>query len=119
MLLQDKLSVLTSSARFDVCGYEGNPNADRSPLRFLYNASLPKGGSICLFKVLQTNVCVNDCAYCINQVGRDCPRYSLPPEELAKTFMELNSRRIAHGLILSSAISGNASRTMESMTFSP
>jgi predicted DNA-binding helix-hairpin-helix protein len=115
MMIQDKLSVLTRSARFDVCGYEGNPNADRSPLRFLQNVSLPKGGSVCLFKVLQTNVCINDCAYCINQAGRDCPRYSLQPEELAKTFIELNRRHIAHGLFLSSAISGNASHTMELM----
>ncbi len=115
MLTQDKLSVLTGSAGFDVCGYEGTRNPDPSPFRFLYNAALPQGGSVCLFKVLQTNVCVNDCAYCTNQTGRDCPRFTFQPEELAKTFIELNRKRIARGLFLSSAITANPSRTMEKM----
>jgi predicted DNA-binding helix-hairpin-helix protein len=115
MLTQDKLSVLTAGAGFDVCGYEGTRNPDPSPFRFLYNAALPRGGTVCLFKVLQTNICMNDCAYCVNQVGRDCPRFTFQPEELALTFMELNRKRIARGLFLSSAVAGNPSRTMERM----
>ncbi len=115
MLIPDKLSTLTTSANFDICGYEGTRNPDPSPYRFLYNAALPRGGSVCLFKVLQTNVCINDCAYCCNQIGRDCPKFVFQPEELARTFMELNRRRIARGLFLSSAISGNPSHTMERM----
>jgi predicted DNA-binding helix-hairpin-helix protein len=115
MLTQDKLSVLTAGAGFDVCGYEGTRNPDPSPFRFLYNAALPRGGTVCLFKVLQTNICMNDCAYCVNQVGRDCPRFTFQPEELARTFMELNRKRIARGLFLSSAVAGNPSRTMERM----
>jgi predicted DNA-binding helix-hairpin-helix protein len=58
---------------------------------------------------------MNDCAYCVNQVGRDCPRFTFQPEELALTFMELNRKRIARGLFLSSAVAGNPSRTMERM----
>jgi predicted DNA-binding helix-hairpin-helix protein len=115
MLTQDKLSILTAGAGFDVCGYEGTRNPDPSPFRFLYNAALPRGGTVCLFKVLQTNICMNDCAYCVNQVGRDCPRFTFQPEELARTFMELNRKRIARGLFLSSAVAGNPSRTMERM----
>jgi len=41
------------------------------------------------FKSLLTNVCINDCGYCVNQVGRDCPRSSFKPEELAGTFAEM------------------------------
>ena len=115
MLNQDKLSILTAGASFDICGYEGTRNPDPSPFRFLYNAALPRGGTICLFKVLQTNICTNDCAYCVNQIGRDCPRFTFQPEELARTFMELNRNRIARGLFLSSAVAGNPSRTMERM----
>jgi predicted DNA-binding helix-hairpin-helix protein len=115
MLTQDKLSILTAGAGFDVCGYEGTRNPDPSPFRFLYNAALPRGGTVCLFKVLQTNICMNDCAYCVNQVGRDCPRFTFQPEELARTFMELNRKRIARGLFLSSAVARNPSRTMERM----
>jgi|WetSurMetagenome_2_1015567.scaffolds.fasta_scaffold12364_5 hypothetical protein len=38
MPVQDKLHALMTGASHDVCGYEGTTSADRSPLRFLYNA---------------------------------------------------------------------------------
>ncbi|MBN1367981.1 MAG: helix-hairpin-helix domain-containing protein [Dehalococcoidales bacterium] len=115
MLTVDKLFLLTSGAAFDICGAEGTRKPDPSPFRFLYKAALPQGNSVCLFKVLQTNACTNDCAYCSNQVGRDCPRFTFRPEELARTFMELYRKRIARGLFLSSAVNANPSRTMERM----
>ncbi len=107
----DKLDTPVAAAQFDVCG--GTTAA--SPLRFIHRAALPGGGSICLFKVLLTNICINDCAYCVNQIGRDTPRCSFQPEELAKLFMELHSKRLAQGLFLSSAIGKDASQTMASM----
>lgn len=115
MEAENKLDILTAGAEFDVCGYNGMRGVRPSPLRFIHRAALPGGGSVCLFKVLQTNVCTNDCAYCVNQVGRDCPRTSFRPEELAKLFMQLHARRLVQGLFLSSGVAGNASRTMESM----
>ncbi len=111
----DKLDTLTAAAQFDVCGYSGIRPRNTSPLRFIHRAALPGGGSVCLFKVLLTNVCINDCAYCVNQIGRDIPRCSFQPEELAKLFMELRTRRLVQGLFLSSGIGKNASHTMESM----
>jgi predicted DNA-binding helix-hairpin-helix protein len=113
--IADKLEMLTAGAQFDVCGYSGVRQTERSPLHFIHRASLPGGGSVCLFKVLLTNVCVNDCAYCANQVGRDAPRATFKPEELARVFMELYRKRLVQGLFLSSGIAPNASQTMESM----
>lgn len=113
-----KLDILVRAAEYDVCGYSGSPqphHRESSPLRYLYRASLPEGGSVCLFKVLLTNVCTNDCAYCVNQVQRDKPRAAFQPEELSRIFMELYQRRLAQGLFLSSAVAGDSSRTMESM----
>lgn len=112
-----RLDMLAADARFDVCGYGGKDSRHQgtSPLRFIYRASLPKGGTVCLFKTLLTSVCINDCAYCTNQVGRDKPRTSFQPDELARLFMDLHHRRLAHGLFLSSGIAVDASRTMESM----
>ena len=107
MEVEDRLETLTAAAQFDVCGYSGVRNAPPSPLRFIHRAALPGGGSVCLFKVLLTNVCTNDCAYCANQIGRDCPRASFQPEELAKLFMELYTRRLVQGLFLSSGIAGD------------
>jgi putative DNA modification/repair radical SAM protein len=115
MEAEDKLKVLVASAKFDVCGYSGVKQNVSSPLNFIHCAALPGGGSVCLFKVLLTNACVNDCGYCVNQVGRDSLRTAFKPEELARMFMELHRKRLVQGLFLSSAIAGNASRTMESM----
>ncbi len=115
MEIEDKLETLSAAARFDVCGYSGSPPAEQSPLRFIYRAVLPGGGCVSLFKVLLTNVCTNDCAYCANRVGRDCPRATFQPEELARIFIQLYERRLVQGLFLSSGIAGNASRTMEKM----
>ncbi|MHA2067637.1 MAG: radical SAM protein, partial [Candidatus Thorarchaeota archaeon] len=114
----DKLETLVAAARFDVCGYDGGRkvhHTSSSPSRFIYRAALPGGGSVCLFKVLMTNVCTNDCAYCVNQIGRDKRRTSFQPEELAKLFMELYTKKRVQGLFLSSGIAGNACQTMESM----
>ncbi|MBI2916673.1 MAG: helix-hairpin-helix domain-containing protein [Chloroflexi bacterium] len=114
----DKLQALGTAAQFDVCGYCGGrtiPPSPDFPWRFIHRAALPGGGSVSLMKVLLTNACVNDCAYCVNQVGRDGPRYSFRPEELAKLFTTLYERRQVQGLFLSSAIAGSPSRTMESM----
>lgn len=109
----ERLNYLASAAQFDLCGNCGSPS--RSPMDFIYRADLPNGGSVPVLKVLLTNVCVNDCAYCINQVGRDIPRCSFQPEELARTFIDLHSKGIAQGLFLSSAIGTDATRTQESM----
>ncbi|MBI2869014.1 MAG: helix-hairpin-helix domain-containing protein [Chloroflexi bacterium] len=110
-----KLEMLVAGAAFDVCGYCGDAPPAQSPLRFIHNAALPGGGAVPLFKVLQTNVCVNDCAYCVNQVGRDGPRSAFQPEELSRVFMELHRRKLVQGLFLTSAIAGNAARSMEPM----
>jgi putative DNA modification/repair radical SAM protein len=115
MEVQEKLETLVDAARFDVCGYSGPREISRAPARFIFRAALPGGGSVCLFKVLLTNVCTNDCAYCVNQVGWDIRRTSFLPDELAKVFMQLYSKKMVQGLFLSSGIAGNASRTMESM----
>ena len=112
---EGKLQTLVAAAEYDVCGHSSLGLGSSNPLRFIHRAALPGGGSVCLFKVLLTNVCVNDCAYCVNQIGRDVRRRSFQPEELAKVFMELHRRKLVRGLFLSSGIGQNPSQTMESM----
>jgi predicted DNA-binding helix-hairpin-helix protein len=105
------LQTLAAAARFDSCGCGSTAPVTGSPLRFIYRAAQPGGGTMSLFKVLLTNVCINDCAYCVNQAGRDISRCAYHPEELAKLFMELRSRRLVQGLFLSSGIGVDAART--------
>jgi predicted DNA-binding helix-hairpin-helix protein len=95
----DKLSTLVDAARFDSCGCGGAGSAAKSPLGIVHNAALPGGGCIPLLKVLMTNVCLNDCAYCVNQAGRDIPRCSFQSEELAKLFMDIICKKTGAGFI--------------------
>lgn len=115
----DKLQILGPAAEYDTCNdcesRKFSPPDKTSPWRYIYHASLPNGGFISLFKVLMTNSCINDCAYCINQKGRDYRRTSFQPEELVKLFLGLRQKRLVHGLFLSSGIAISPSRTMESM----
>ncbi|HET6478282.1 MAG TPA: radical SAM protein [Dehalococcoidales bacterium] len=115
MEVEDKLKALAAAAQYDICGYSGTRDFVPSPARFIYRSTLPGGGSVCLFKVLLTNVCTNDCAYCTNRVNRDFPRRAFLPEELARVFMQLYERRMVRGLFLSSGIADNPTRTMEAM----
>ena len=118
MDLSDRLEALVGGAQFDVCSYNAATSfryANSSASRFIRRAAVPGGGSVPLFKVLLTNVCINDCAYCANRVGRDSPRFSFQPDELAKLFMELHTKRLVQGLFLTSGIAGNPSRTQEAM----
>lgn len=116
MHTSDKLETLASAAEYDSCGFSSaRPRHDKSPERFISRATLPNGTPICLFKVLLTNICLNDCAYCVNQIGRDVRRYSFQPDELARQFMELHHRRLVQGLFLTSGIGQSPSRTMASM----
>lgn len=112
----DRLNTLVAAAQFDICGGCGGQSpAARSPLGLIYHAALPGGGWVPLLKVLLTNLCVNDCAYCVNQIGRDIPRCSFQSEELAKLFVDMHARKLVQGLFLSSGIGTDASRTMEAM----
>ncbi len=117
MSVGDKLATLAAAARFDVCGCGGSVKAGTTidPARFIYKAALPDGGCKSIFKVLQTNVCVNDCAYCVNQQSLDVPRTALKPEELARIFMDLYQKKMVSGIFLSSGIAGNPVATQTRM----
>jgi predicted DNA-binding helix-hairpin-helix protein len=118
MDVAQKLQIVAASAKFDICGYDAARSmqlANTDPHRFIYRSTLPGGGCTSLFKVLLTNVCTNDCAYCVNQVGRDRPRAYFQPHELASLFMDLHRKKLVRGLFLSSGVAGSPSRTMQEM----
>ena len=117
MAILDKLEILGPAAEFDTCNdcCSNTSLQIRDPWRYIYHASLPSGGLIAIFKVLMTNVCTNDCGYCANQSGRDIPRTTFQPDELANLFLGLYRKRMVQGLFLSSAVGINPPRTMEAM----
>ncbi|MBE0480770.1 MAG: helix-hairpin-helix domain-containing protein [Dehalococcoidia bacterium] len=112
-----RLETLVGGADFDVTGFDAGRAAAcaGSLTRFIHHAAVPGKQSVPLFKVLLTNACMNDCAYCANRAGRDCRRYSFQPDELAKLFMDLHSKKLVKGLFLTSGVAENTARTQETM----
>jgi predicted DNA-binding helix-hairpin-helix protein len=118
---EDKLALLGQAARHDICGgasfkLRSRPKRSRKVPPGLYPAVLPNGRMACLLKVLLTNACANDCAYCSNRLGGRGREASFRPDELARTFIDLHRRGLAHGLFLSSGIPDNPDTVMQRMT---
>jgi predicted DNA-binding helix-hairpin-helix protein len=106
------------AARYDLCGEACGTRASRvhdDLGRWIYPAVMPDGKRVKLLKVLQSNVCTNDCHYCANRVGRDRPVVSLSPDELALAFDGMQRKGLVEGLFLSSAICGRPTQAMDRM----
>ena len=113
-----RIEILGRAAQYDVCGEACGTEASRvrdNLGRWIYPAVMPDGTRVNLLKVLLTNVCEKNCAYCANRIGRDTRRISLSPDELARLFDQMVHRDLVKGLFLSSGISGTAARTMDRM----
>jgi predicted DNA-binding helix-hairpin-helix protein len=80
--------------------------------RYIYPAATPKG-RVPLLKILMSSECENGCLYCENRSSRSSRRYRFEPEELARAFLEMESRGLVQGLFLSSGIDINPDATME------
>jgi putative DNA modification/repair radical SAM protein len=74
------------------------------------------GRCISLLKVMLTNYCMYDCAYCINRRTNDIKRATLSVSELEEIVMEFYRRNYIEGLFLSSGVVRNPDYTMERLT---
>lgn len=115
----DKLKILGEGAKYDVCASTatrvqkpGKWNIGAASPCGVCHSFTPDGRCISLFKVLLTNYCEKDCAYCPNRADRDVARTKFAPEELAGLFMDFYRRNYVEGLFLSSGVSHSTSRTM-------
>ena len=86
----------------------------KNPVAGVYRASMPNGKYINLMRVMFTDFCMMDCAYCPNSIYVPRKHYAFKREELAQTFMELHQRHTVNGLFLSSGIAGSAPRPRRS-----
>lgn len=110
MDLYQKISILGPSAQFDTCGPKDFGKTTDIP--GIYHAKVG-GKNICrLFKVLQTNCCVNNCKYCAFRRDRSVPRVTATPDEMVAAFDSAYSRRLVDGLFLSSGIDRSPDSTM-------
>lgn len=118
----DKLKILAGSARYDAsCASSGSSRSGGEGT--LGNAS---SGGIChswsddgrcvsLLKVLLSNDCRYDCAYCVNRSSNPVQRASFTVEELVALTIRFYRRNYIEGLFLSSAVMRSPDYTMERM----
>lgn len=116
-----KLKILAESAKYDVsCSSSGTVRSNKS--RTLGNtvggwgichSFAEDGRCISLLKVMLTNYCIYDCAYCINRRSNDVPRATFVVSELVELTIEFYRRNYIEGLFLSSGVVRNPDYTME------
>lgn len=118
----EKLKILADSAKYDVsCSSSGSSR--KNTAGGIGNAHAPgichswadDGRCISLLKVLFSNVCIYDCAYCVNRITNDIPRATFLPEELCELTIQFYRRNYIEGLFLSSAVVKSPDYTMELM----
>ncbi|HIW76925.1 MULTISPECIES: putative DNA modification/repair radical SAM protein [Gordonibacter] len=122
MELIEKLEVLADAAKYDVaCTSSGiDRDASRGKLGSAVAAGCchsfsADGRCITLLKVLMTNVCVYDCAYCVNRSSNEVKRAAFSPRELADLTIAFYRRNYIEGLFLSSGVIKNPDYTTELM----
>jgi len=76
-------------------------------------AVMPNGKRIKLLKTMVTSACERNCYYCPFRAGRDMPRATFSPDELARTYMQLYYSKAVEGLFLSSGIIGGGIRIQD------
>lgn len=126
IMIQDKmiskLEILAESAKYDIsCASSGTSRSNKN--KGIGSASrcgichsfTADGRCVSLLKIMLTNYCMFDCAYCVNRQSNDIPRAGFTPKELADLTIEFYRRNYIEGLFLSSGIVRSADHTMEKM----
>ncbi|MSQ22833.1 MAG: hypothetical protein EXR53_05985 [Dehalococcoidia bacterium] len=110
MAADDVLSNETER-RFNVPGHAYTQPRNRDLPAGVYRAAMPNGKSISLMRVMFTDFCKYDCAYCPNSTWVPRKRYAFKVEELTGLFMEFTAAR--RWRVCSSAPASPAARTRQ------
>ncbi|UIR57769.1 putative DNA modification/repair radical SAM protein [Sphingobacterium sp. SRCM116780] len=115
-----KLHILADAAKYDVsCSSSGSNrsnknkglgNADQGGICHSYTED---GRCVSLLKILLTNHCIYDCAYCVSRKSNDIQRAAFTVQEVVDLTINFYRRNYIEGLFLSSGIFKNADYTME------
>ncbi len=118
--IAEKLSILADAAKYDVsCASSGSKRDNKN--KGLGNATgmgichsfTPDGRCVSLLKILLTNYCIYDCAYCVSRISNDVKRAAFTISEVVELTMNFYRRNYIEGLFLSSGIFKNPDYTME------
>ncbi len=117
--IEEKLKILADAAKYDVsCSSSGSQrkntggigDASASGICHTYTED---GRCVSLLKILLTNHCIYDCAFCVSRRSNDVKRAAFTVEEVVDLTMNFYRRNYIEGLFLSSGIFKNADYTME------
>src|ERR1043165_1719777 len=121
--LQSKLAILADAAKYDAsCASSGSVRRDSRGGQGvgstdqgmgICHAYAPDGRCISLLKILLTNSCIFDCAYCINRKSSNVRRARFTAEEVVRLTLSFYRRNYIEGLFLSSGIIKSSNYTME------
>ncbi len=122
MEVMDKLTILADAAKYDAaCTSSGVVRGGRAgTIGTATNSGCchtfsADGRCVSLLKVLYTNYCCYNCAYCVNRRSNDVPRTAFTPRELAELTIQFYRRNYIEGLFLSSAVLKSPDYTTERM----
>lgn len=115
----EKLKILADAAKYDVsCASSGsNRKNDNKGLgntgHGICHTYTSNGRCVSLLKILLTNFCIYDCAYCVSRKSNDIERAAFTVEEVVDLTINFYRRNYIEGLFLSSGIFRDADYTME------
>ena len=121
MTIEEQLEILANSAKYDVsCASSGSSVRRPGEVGCVSTGGIchswsADGRCISLLKVLLTNTCIYDCAYCVNRRSNDIPRAAFDESDLVDLTMSFYRRNYIEGLFLSSGIARSPDDTMERM----
>ncbi|PZW38814.1 putative DNA modification/repair radical SAM protein [Mesonia algae] len=118
--IKEKLNILADAAKYDVsCSSSGSNRKNKT--NGLGNAEgigichsyTPDGRCVSLLKILLTNYCIYDCAYCVTRISNDIKRAAFKVQEVVDLTINFYRRNYIEGLFLSSGIFKSPDHTME------
>lgn len=119
--IREKLQILADAAKYDVsCSSNGSKrqNKDKglgNTGNGICHSYTEDGRCVSLLKILFSNVCIYDCAYCVSRRSNDVKRAAFTVQEVVDLTINFYRRNYTEGLFLSSGIFKSADYTMERM----
>lgn len=117
--IREKLQILADAAKYDVsCSSSGSTRKNKSKGlgdtgNGICHTYTEDGRCVSLLKILLTNFCIYDCAYCVTRKSNDIRRAAFTVDEVVDLTMNFYRRNYIEGLFLSSGIFKDADYTME------
>ncbi|MBZ9728358.1 putative DNA modification/repair radical SAM protein [Salegentibacter sp. JZCK2] len=118
--IKEKLEILADAAKYDVsCSSSGSKRSNKnkglgnSDGMGICHSYTEDGRCVSLLKILLTNYCIFDCAYCVTRRSNDIKRAAFKVQEVVDLTINFYRRNYIEGLFLSSGIFKDADFTME------